>query len=231
MWAFRDAAARQGFYGSPKIARKMFKRLADELAAACKDHRLRCRRGWIDYMPAISDEQWKSLPRSMATITGRVIFYDPLSAPRQLVPPEKATSARFLKYWTFLNSPRIESKLFEHSRVADAAHAVRDGLVQLYGRMAPPLVLAGFVAFVVAAVRSALARQLSAVLVVSVACWALVGGRIVLLALIDVSSFPIINYRFTSPIAYVAVVAAILSMVALRTDRAGNARRLGRLRA
>ncbi|MCX5494234.1 hypothetical protein OSH11_05955 [Kaistia dalseonensis] len=79
-----------------------------------------------------------------------------------------------------------------------------------FGMMTVPVLLgAGFLAFLL----SWLTGRWSPVLIFATAGWALVAGRIVILALIDVSSFPAARaYTYCAPASYIALITAVVSI-------------------
>jgi hypothetical protein len=104
------------------------------------------------------------------------------------------------------------------SRVANPAQNLaaraRLWLVRIYTILIPTLLIAGVFAAMAAIWHAIKRRTLDVVLLTALACWTLVVTRIVLLALIEVSSFPAANMLYAAPAAYLAVIAAILSIVA-----------------
>ncbi len=95
-----------------------------------------------------------------------------------------------------------------------AAH-IRAGLVRLYRILMPLLLITGLIAAATASWRAVSTRAFDAMLLTALAAWAFVSTRIVILALIDVSSFPAANILYSSPANNMAVVAAFLSIAAL----------------
>jgi hypothetical protein len=87
-------------------------------------------------------------------------------------------------------------------------------LVRIYTVLIPVLSIAGVFAAIAASWRAIKRRTPDVVLLTALAAWTLVVTRIVLLALIEVSSFPATSMRYAAPAAYLAVIAAILSIVA-----------------
>lgn len=106
IWALRDAAAESGFYDSPKIAAEKFRQIADDIQAACGEKKLRCRRTWVSYMPAMTQAQWLALPRFSMAVIKRIAFLD---SPVSPIPPLHidVEHATFEWYWRFLNYPKI----------------------------------------------------------------------------------------------------------------------------
>ena len=105
MWALRDAAADSNFYQSPKTASQNFGKIANEIAAACADGRLRCRHRWMIYMPRMTGQQWASLPRALFAVVESTIFLSPPN-PNEMR-PSSALTGEFERYWEFLNFPHI----------------------------------------------------------------------------------------------------------------------------
>jgi hypothetical protein len=87
-------------------------------------------------------------------------------------------------------------------------------LVRIYTVLIPVLSIAGVFAVMAAIWHAIRWRTLDVVLLTALAAWTLVVTRIVLLALIEVSSFPAANMLYAAPAAYLVVIAAILSIVA-----------------
>lgn len=324
VWAFREAAARQGYYKSPRIAAENFGRITDEVAMACEEGKLRCRRSWLQYMPVLPDEQWASFPDSAMAISGKIAFLLPPSTAAVRPPPKSATE-RFSSYWAFLNFPLVNSasedgstivrgwyrdtesqewpvfqihneagattpsslkrnrspdvaKHFSDDRAGfnrfeitsrctgdctivaatsagtelslvldrdrrlsatygtatlyvdsvsrelvveannstrEFALQVRTTLIHLYELIIPTLMIVGLAAFIAACARAIWIRTLAPVLIVAFGAWILVATRVVLLALIDISSFPATNFSYSAPAIYLAALASILSVAAL----------------
>src|ERR1700722_5345618 len=97
-------------------------------------------------------------------------------------------------------------------------------LVRIYKILIPVLSITGVFAAVAAIWRAVKRRTLDVVLLTALAAWTLVVTRIVLLALIEVSSFPAASMRYAAPASYLAVIAAILSIVAFMSDKVRTAR-------
>jgi len=94
-----------------------------------------------------------------------------------------------------------------------AAH-VRVGLIRLYRILQPILLFAGLIAAVAASWRAVRKRALDATLLTALAAWALVATSMVILALIEIGSFPAVNIFYSAPASYVAILAACFSIAA-----------------
>ena len=325
VWALRDAAALNGFYQNPKTAAEDYGKIVNEIAAACSDGRLRCHRRWLSYMPRITRQQWRSVPKTLLAVANKVAF---LNAPSQPVANlHSFKTADFDRIYSFINYPKIypitqsdaetivrgwyhdsqsvEWPIFkayaangqeipssttrqaspeigqrfsderadnnrfqisfrcpdtcaiaawtvwnptlrlvvDHNQpmsvnsgnavlFVDAvsggenatsvvnvgemiAGEIRRGLIRVYGILMPLLLLVGLVTFFAASWRAISTRTVDTMLLTAFAAWTFVATRIVILTLIDVSSFPAASFMYSSPASYLAAVAAFLSIAAL----------------
>ena len=135
---------------------------------------------------------------------------------RVTVDSDRAMSASSGSAVLYVNSASsAEANAFVNSGQLLAGH-IRAWLVRFYKILIPALMLAGLAAAVVAVWRSVRRRALDAVLLTALAAWTLVATRIVILALIEASSFGAANLLYGAPASYLAVLAAFLSVAALR---------------
>jgi hypothetical protein len=104
-----------------------------------------------------------------------------------------------------------------------AAVALRSALVEVYGVLAPVLILAGLAAFIGACVKAIRLRAIDPLLWVATSLWAFVATYITILALIQIGSFPALIYQYVVPAAYLAVFAAMLSLTAFWNSRRQSA--------
>jgi hypothetical protein len=219
VWALRDAAAVNGYYQSPRIAAQKFGQIAADITAACADGKLRCRRTWISFMPAMTETQWLSLPRSLLAVAEKVAFVDPPVA-FAMQSPGNIGRAAFERYWRFLNYPLVTEQVGDQSTSSAVLMAIRMRafLARLFGIAAPLVVSVGFLAMLAAIWRISTGKTQQTsrrILVVALAAWTLVVTRIGLIALMDASTGPVVNFPYTAPANYLALLAAILSIAAL----------------
>ena len=123
-----------------------------------------------------------------------------------------ASSGGAVLYVDTASSAEANAFVYPAQRLAPQ---IRAWLVRFYGVVVPVLMLAGLAATVVAAWRSVRRRSLNAVLVSALTAWILVATRIVILTLVEASSFGAANFLYAAPALYLAVVAAFLSIAAL----------------
>lgn len=62
MWAFRDGAASLGHYKSARDAEAFYKKIFDEIMAACKSKRIQCHHDMLPFLPKLSREQYQAMP-------------------------------------------------------------------------------------------------------------------------------------------------------------------------
>ena len=79
----------------------------------------------------------------------------------------------------------------------------------------PLLVCAGLLATIIGIVRSVRARRVQPLLLISLAAWALVGTRILILGLIEASAFPAMGFSYLAPALFLSAIASLLSIGAL----------------
>jgi len=87
-WAFRSAVASRGYYRNPRAAAAYYRRLTEEIRAACTDGRLQCHRSLLPLMPQIMAAQWREVPGKVADALGVLTFAT--ARPRVVAPPGNA---------------------------------------------------------------------------------------------------------------------------------------------
>jgi hypothetical protein len=104
----------------------------------------------------------------------------------------------------------------------DAAHSVRAwplrvkaGVERAYAAVLPALGLAGFMAFAWSLVVALRRRRLDIPFLVAMAAWCMLAGRVALLVLVDISSFPALTLHYLQPAFTLFVVASICSLAGL----------------
>jgi hypothetical protein len=317
LWALRDAAAQNKFYTSPVEASRKYGKISDDIEAACANGHLKCKTGFINYLPAMTKEQWFNLPLAAFEIAKLMIFINVGGVKK--VPIASSTETNHLLFvdrWEMLNRPliysdgsemtiegwlydpnnngapelvvqtldgkKIESQLsrinrpdlvvafkdigalydgftesficpakceilattnsktltaqltagnhvslgnvqFHLDQVTTKSKPVSlstqfslfilvDVLIPIYKIFNPALVLFGLCAFVIALTKSWRYRILKPTLVAAFAAYSMVASRIIIMALIEISSFPATSLLYTMPGNYLIILASILSI-------------------
>ncbi|MCK9516175.1 MAG: hypothetical protein WCZ18_07340 [Ottowia sp.] len=228
MWALRDAVAYSGHYDSAVDANTYYRRLANEVQAACQSGALKCRRSWLQFMPRITTEQWLHAPR--AALRGLELLTFLREKPEAaLTLPTGPPGSRPAEVKRVLGRPLTTpinkvapdaSPDWQHaadlppSRMAKAARHVHQIFIKIYAIVLPLLTVGGLICFFVWAFR--LWRHRSAqdawMFGVALALWGLLGTRLALLVLIDISAFPGITPYYLLPAYALLCAAAVLSV-------------------
>lgn len=95
------------------------------------------------------------------------------------------------------------------------AAASRNAMERAYGHVLPWLLPLSLIALLATLLISLLRRNISPVTVVATAMWALLVSRLMLLALVDISSFPAMIVPYLSPAFVLVCIASLLPFVAL----------------
>ncbi|MGE3897227.1 MAG: hypothetical protein AB7F39_04910 [Variibacter sp.] len=106
IWAFRDAAALNGFFESPSVASTKFGAMAAEITDACRNGKLHCRRAIQSFIPPLTSEQWWQLPGRMLGAI-RIASLVDISVAQAQQPRKEEDIATLNRYWLFLNFPKI----------------------------------------------------------------------------------------------------------------------------
>lgn len=107
-----------------------------------------------------------------------------------------------------------ENPALLHDKRSEIALLITNWLGVVYSWALPVLVALGALSFAATLIRAYFRRQIDAVTIAAMACYALVAARIAIVAIVDASSFPAIRLDYLVPATYAAAVAAILSISA-----------------
>lgn len=223
MWAFRDAAAVDGEYASASKTATFFRKIHDEVKHACETKSLVCSHSVIPFMPQLNRDQFGALPTVLGQLLRRLLFID---APWT----ENGASwgsidaiqqdAGFLNVLNYLPAAGVAPSSSNISTIALSCR-VKTLVIRLYSRFDPILIGAGFIAFLLYAGISVVSRNCTAGFVIAFVAWMTIVLRVLVLALIDVSSFPTIFNPYLSLAFPLSCFAALLSLFAV-SDAAGN---------
>ena len=110
-------------------------------------------------------------------------------------------------------SVRVANGAYDDHRTKRSGH-LRRALYELYGWVLQPLLILGFVSFVVSCFLVFLRRQCPVVIGIAAACWVSSLARSVILILVDASSFSVMSASYAAPIFTLTVIASMLSIYA-----------------
>lgn len=103
MWAFRDAVASIGAYGSARSADAFYSRVAEEVGAACDDGRLRCATSFVPGMPPVTPAQWKTLPTHARSALALLVWQGISDQPAE----SHTRSVQVRAMWNFIGRPNV----------------------------------------------------------------------------------------------------------------------------
>ncbi len=104
-WALRNAVANEGYYHSAVTADAYFRRLNEEVQAACSDGRLTCRPQLLSLMPPVSGSQWREVPRKILLALKLLTFVD--GRPSSNTPASEVRKSDMKPFETLLGRPLL----------------------------------------------------------------------------------------------------------------------------
>ncbi|TAL01792.1 MAG: hypothetical protein EPO08_08855 [Rhodospirillaceae bacterium] len=214
MWRLRDAVAQAGFAQSAKEAARFYHGLAKEIELACRMKRLPCADWLPPLIPPITPAQWQLLPATLGRAALLVAYEPPPSFDRQ---PSYLKTGDSADAVAFLNRPFAMTEASSMPHETANRERIRSAWVGMLGLAASIdrlLLVAGLASLMLTVI---LARRLltGTAGIVTLALFAAVGTRIVLLSLVEISSFPAVLYERMFPAAPLVLAAAILSIYML----------------
>jgi hypothetical protein len=217
MWALRDAAGAEGAYQSPARASRFFGEIRGEVDSACRQGLLVCGSSPIPFMPPITQAQMWQIPGRIANALSYLLFRLP---PPVIEGPSSGTKAELNEAASFLNDPvRMPLQHDTANNPVDSSAGVRLAvklracLNYAYAILMPVVFWPGVLAVLVSIWMQGLRRAAThPILILAVVTWVLLLCRIVLLVLVDVSSFTAVNYLYLAPAYALACIAPLLSL-------------------
>ncbi len=233
IWALRDAAASAGYYETPARAAEFFRQIRIEVGSACADHRLVCDPVPIPFMPRMSRAQAWTIPGSIRRVIGNLEFRRP---PLLVQGPSSGTAQQLSEYWHFLNEPipmpvaqrasadaRLTAdellELRAESPLIPLALGVRSFLNYAYSFVLPAILWPGLISILIAVwmsgPRRAASEPIIILIILAATAWGLLLTRVLLIALIDASSFPAASWEYAAPAFPLSCIAPLLSIASL----------------
>ncbi len=216
MWALRDAVASNGHYESPVRAADFYYSITKEIETACEHGVIKCKANLIPLMPNVTTTQLKELPGK--TVEGfklaMVQFPVPATQGPSWDPLDQLQRARL-----FLGNPHTTLAPSEQKNEGNNDYGqnlpikIKIFLANLYKKIIPILVLLGAVVYVMYIIFIWIGKtSITDVFIISTMMWCLVFSRILLLVLVDISSFPAINMLYMSAVFPIICLSALVSL-------------------
>lgn len=220
MWAFREAAARAGHHGSAAQALAFYRQLARELNQACDDGRLAAGPARSGFMPAWRPEQTGPFVRTTIDFADFVVRFSRFSGR----PPPSTGSPEELQLFRDLTRERLSPPEGELDVVGAARYLLnvwKANVLHGTGKALRPVLLGLFVIAQLAVLIRAglvLARGTwTFPLTVAAAAWGAGAASVMMHAMIEVTSFPVLtisSFAPVYPLLLVFIVAAFWDVLA-----------------
>jgi len=221
VWALRDAAAGEGAYQSPARASRFFGEIRSQIESACRRGSLVCGSSPIPFMPAITEQQMWQIPGRAATAFSYLLFRLPppiIEGPSSGSPADLSEARRFLNYPVYMplaepSPDGTSDKNLITGMGARLAVRLRALLNNVYAMLMPVLLWSGLMAMLASIWTIGLRRAAAdSILLLAGVTWVLMVSRIMLLVLVDVSSFTAVNYLYIAPAYPLSCIAPLLSL-------------------
>ena len=228
-WALRDAAARAGHHASAANASAFYGRIGDEISAACERKQLACERQVFAELPPYSWAQLGTVPQRILNAIVMVLYsrWQSVDGVPSLGLIEQFRADLAFLHYPFIKQPdavngdiRFDaassglSELFQPQRVNALSYRIRETVMRNFEFIRVPLLIVGLIAAFACLVwwRAAF---LNPAYVLALTMWALAASRILLIALLDATFYPLtINPVYLAPASFAMTAAAVLSIAA-----------------
>jgi hypothetical protein len=227
IWEFRNAAAKAGMHKDAARAAEFYASVAEEVNAACNLGKLACRSRVLPFVPAMSDEQVRELPRQFWRGLRMTLY---TNAPRSFEPPPSGEAPKLEKAILLLNRPLMTD---EAGGVAASSgtqlmiklwRQIQQGMISVFSAV----VTVGYLAFVVIMFR---ARAVWRNPLFPVVLFSFVGAgtTLAMLAIVHVTLFPTLFHPRFPLIHLLVTMGGILSVYIVLRMVGGALSRVGGL--
>jgi len=212
MWAVREATAKAGYHGNAAQALGFYRRLARELNWACDEGRLPAGPARSGFLPPWRQEQAGPFVRAAGDFTDFVVSFSRFSARS----PASEGSPEELQLFRDITRERLSPPVGELDTVGAAQYVLNTwkvGVLQLIGKALRPVLLVLFIlAQVLVVIRAGLVirrRSWTYPLTVAAAAWGACVASILMHAMIEATSFPVLTISSFAPIYPLLIVFII----------------------
>ncbi len=219
MWALRDAAAKAGYHASAESAAKFYGAVAEEISSACSAGRLVCASYMLPLIPHVTRQQWDLVPdRLIRSI--RLLYYAPsftIQPPPSVAHPQDSMALATLNYPVLVAADGT----VEFSKQRLAIYELWKNIIYLSAEIMRYMIPASLIIFIFSFV-SDRDRLNNPIYYVLFGLMAGIASRVVIMILVDISSFPTIYYpRFTTTnlLAGVAAILAVAQGIVMLENR------------
>lgn len=220
-WVVRDAAQDAGVFATPSKSEAFFVAIANEVNSACDSGVLRCRPSTLLNLPRIELRELSQIPKIAAGAIGRALFLD---APQMDADNSVGSESLVLSTSAFLNRPNMqpvtEGEVGFNDKASNRSRTYlqfRSVIGAGYALIMKIVVALGALALIL--LTTMLWRNLPALARVAWVLVILAATRIVLLSLVEATSFPATSLYYLGPVSHLFAVAAIFSLYVFAETR------------
>lgn len=198
MWALRDAAADAGYFTSGAKAASFFQQIADEVNAACEEKRLDCLDERATMMPP-----WRSeylLPVAEKIWLGFRMLTAFSSMSSRSIPSMGSPDNKQLFQDLTREKLSDQIKLPRQARLDQLKQLSQEKILLIYQIVTPFLAVITLLVMGVWFFRSIRNRKPTPLGFIAVCIMMALFTRLLILAIIDVTSFPAVNITYMSPL-------------------------------
>ena len=229
MWRLRDAVAKAGFYSTPKEAATFYTSLAEEINTACDQGELKCVRWLPPLIPPITKVQMALIPEKIWRGIRMTLYF---GARKNFNFEPSGVKPKLIDAVSLLNQPLMVDEdgkvIASEATIARLTlwQWLRQSLVAIY----KPVIFFGYICFVFTLFFIRTSWQ-HAVFPIMLASYTGAATMILILVIVDISSFPAVYHSRFPIIHLLSTIASILSIyIAAHIARLSASRYLPSLR-
>lgn len=216
MWALRDGVSALGQYSSPQQADDFYNRITSEIQKACHEKILKCNETFFPYAPQINMDIWDKLGHAVSQSINLTMYQTELPLMEN---PSWGPAARLSQISLFLGKPQtvpMSTNPPNHIKLTThIALSIKGWLIDQYKHLSPILFFSAALIFclnLIGIVKKKL--KLHFLFIFAASLWTLYISRILLVSLIDVTSFPAVTHLYLMPAYPILTAASIGSLAA-----------------
>lgn len=219
MWALRDAAARAGFHTSGKEAMRYYSQIAEEVNAACKSGAVQCGPKRASLVPPLRMEYATTLlQRFPETLFATASFQRILVFPQNsMFFPQKLQRRPFAEFEDLTLetvAPQLGGPIYlpNQHNINSIKMNFLQSLSDLYKVIMTIFVVVLILSYFYCLFYRAINKKISFFLVLNTALVIAVIFRLLILMLIDTTSFPAVNSQYLAPIYPLILILVATSL-------------------
>jgi len=213
LWALRDAVASRGMYINAESADEYYKKINKEIQIACQKKLIDCRVAILPFMPYIDSEMIRKIPAEIHKAIGLLTLNIEVPVTGGI---STEPISELVKIKAILNNPLTTPSLneLEYSKKIIYSTDVKKILINIYNKILVIILPLGFILYILLLIRSSKNIFYNPIFIVAGVTWIFLVSRILLLIIVEISSFPGLIPLYVSSGYPLALLASFLSIVA-----------------